>query len=205
MKGKTAFLKQVKSPDNHFIGCRVAIKQNGKPLNKCFLIKNLQDGVNTCARQAGPPEKLSIMKVGPSKQKGWVIPQPCTYLLLKLPGNSNSVLCDTGHWENLWECLRLRLWCFPMYWDSYWTHSQKRKCYPNYFWISLNQLQTIKFPFSHWSLKDQSEGDCSKEAMTTNQLYKGSINILRSPSPGQAPSSGGTQWWLVVKTTLLPE
>lgn len=68
-KGKTASLRQINRPDAHFIACGVAVKQNGKPLNKCCLIKNVPGGMNTCAHQTDPPES-STMKVEPSRQKG---------------------------------------------------------------------------------------------------------------------------------------
>ena len=43
---------------------------------------------------------LTTIKEKPYKQKGWVILQPGTHLLSKLTGNSNSVLCNTGHLKN---------------------------------------------------------------------------------------------------------
>lgn len=67
-KGKTAFLRQINRPDEHFIACRVPVKQNGKLLYKCFLIKNAS-GWNgyTHASKAGSPESLCTMKGESSK------------------------------------------------------------------------------------------------------------------------------------------
>lgn len=67
-KGKTAFLRQMNGPDDHFIACRVPVKQNDKLLYKCFLIKNAS-GWNgyTHASKAGPSETLCTMKVESSK------------------------------------------------------------------------------------------------------------------------------------------
>lgn len=98
--GKTAFLRQIRRPEDHFIACRVTIKPNGKPINKCFLIKNAPGVMNIHVCQTGPPESLSTMKVKSSKQKGWVIPQPCIHLLSKLSANSNDILWNTGHLKN---------------------------------------------------------------------------------------------------------